>query len=403
MTAHERRTPPWMPHLMDQVEAALGRLTVGKHDQRPALEQELQQIQDNAQGWSASLANSKLPLAVREVVEKQWAAAIERQHEIEAELSELTQQGLRAEELVEPEQVVDRLDRLAAVLAANDPTRGNLELSLHIDRIVCRRDDRVTLRMCKLGIMPDAVELLATSVVKPQGDKGEDAVRSRARRRGKLRVVEDDAGVDLRAQADFVADVDRFAGLGDEWFWIDEFVIPESSCWASDHADVVFQRRHETRWSYAKLAEEFDVTPPTIGAAIRKYLATHPEAADIELQRGGKRRPKFDLTKFAAEARQLWIDGWSKEKLAKKYDCSAPTVGKAIALAYHMEGLTIPTREEARRDKATEARRLLDDGKSLDDIAAAMKVSDVTARDYLNESFAAEGKPMPDLRRRKRA
>ena len=106
---------------------------------------------------------------------------------------------------------------------------------------------------------------------------------------------------------------------------------------------------------------------------------------------------------FAAEARQLWIDGWSKEKLAKKYDCSAPTVGKAIALAYHMEGLTIPTREEARRDKATEARRLLDDGKSLDDIAAAMKVSDVTARDYLNESFAAEGKPMPDLRRRTRA
>lgn len=398
------RTPPWLVGLIEQVEAGLERITVGKHEQRPALEQELKQIKENAQGWSTSLANSKLSLALREVIEKDWSAALERQHEIEAELTEEAQEKLRSEQLVEPQQVIDRLDRLANVLATNCPTRGNLELSLHIDRIVCHRDARVILRTCKLGIMPEAVELLAIPIVKPLGERPQDTERSRARRRGKLRVMEDDSEVDLRAQANFIADPDRFVGLRDEWFWIDEFVIPASSSWAADNAEVVFRRRQATRFSYAQLAHEYQVTPPTIGAAIRHYLKTHPSEKDeVCLQRGGKRRPKFDLTKMADEARQLWIEGESKEKLAQKYGCSAPTVHKAIAFAYAQEGLPMPTREEAHHGKVVEARRLLDMGQRLEAIAAVMKVSDATVRRYLHESFAAEGKSMPDLRRRKRA
>ena len=322
---NERRhsTPDWLPGLMDQVELGLQGLTAGRHDQRPVLEQELKQIEENIQGWSESLAKPKLPAAVREAIETQWAAATGRQQAIEAELSELMQEGLRAEQLVQPEHVLDRLDHLADVLAANDPTRGNLELSLHIDRITCYRDNRVTLRMCKLGLMPNALELLALSVVKPPGEGPANSKVSRARRRGKLRVVEDDGMVDLRAQADFITDPDRFVGLGDQFFWIDEFRIPESSSWAAEHAETVFRRRQESRFSYAKLAAEFGVTPPTIGATIRKFLADHPGVEDdVHLPRGGKRPPKYDLSKFADEARGLWLDGWTKEKLADKYGCS---------------------------------------------------------------------------------
>lgn len=403
MNPNQCKMPPWLPGLMEQVAAGLESLTADKHDQRPAWEQELRQIEQNVQGWNASLAKPNLPDAVREAVEKQWAAALERKAEIEAELAQLLHTDGQAEQLVDPEQVARRVERLADVLAANDPTRGNLELALHIDRITCFRDDRVQLRMCKLGIIPDAVELLAAPVVKSAEKKNPKSGDARARRRGKLRVIDDDAEVDLRAQANFVADVDRFAGLGDEWFWLDEFVIPPSTSWAAKHAAAVFRRRKAARLSYAKLAAEFDVTPPTIGAAVQSYLAAHPDERDIELERGGKRKPKFDLDKIADEARQLWIDGMSKEKLAKQYGCSAPTVGKAIALAYEREGLPMPTREEARRAKVAQARRLLDEGKSLEEIAAVMKVSDVTARGYLHDSFAAEGRPMPDLRRRKPA
>jgi len=63
----------------------------------------------------------------------------------------------------------------------------------------------------------------------------------------------------------------------------------------------------------------------------------------------------------------------------------------------------MPSRKELRQKKLAEARRLLDVGQQLEEIATAMKVSDVTARKYLRESFAAKGKPMPDLRSRRRA
>ncbi len=403
MHNNERTMPTWMPELMDQVSAGLESLTAGKHDQRPAWEEELRQIEENIQGWNTSLAKPKLPDAVREAVEQQWQAAVERKSEIEAELAQLMHDGVQAEELVELEQVASRVARLADVLAADDPTRGNLELSLHIDRITCFRDDRVQLRMCKLGIIPDAVELLATPTMKATVNDKSIVGAARARRRAKLRVVEDDLEVDLRAQADFVADVDRFAGLGDEWFWIDEFTIPATLSWAELHAEAVFQRRQAERLSYAKLAAEFGVTPPTIGAAVRAYLEAHPDESDIQLQCGGKRKPKFDLATFADEARRLWIDGVSKEKLARQFGCSAPTVGKAIAFAYERDGLPMPTREAARQAKVVEARRLLDADKPLDEIATTMKVSDVTVRGYLRDSFRAEGKPMPDLRRRRRA
>ena len=395
-------TPPWLPDLVRQIEEGLQHLTADRHDQRPALQHELQQIEESIQGWSISLANPKLPATVRETVEGQWAAAADRQQEIQAELSELSHAVLRAEELVQPDQVLERLDQLAQVLAANDPTRANLELSLHIDRIVCHHDETVTMRMCKLGIMPDAVEMLSPAAPASTGNDSATSIPPRARRRGKLRIVNDDGQVDLRAQAEFIADSDRFAGLGDQWFWQDDFQIPASSSWAAKNAEAVFRRRQETRWSYAKLAVEFRVTAPTIGAAIQYYLDTHPGTRDeVVLQRGGKRRPKFDLAKFADEARQLWLEDWSKERLAKKFGCSPPTVDKFIAFAYSQEGKPMPTKEEARRAKVVEARSLFDHGNTLESIAATMKVSESTARKLLHESFEAEGKTMPDMRRAK--
>lgn len=399
MSTDTRRTPAWLPNLTEQVQAALEERHAGRHDRRPALEQELHGLQDQMKGWRLTLGNSTLSPVLREAVEKDFSTALERAQEIEAALNEMKHTAVRAEELIEPARVLDRLTRLSDVLGADDVTRGNLELSLHIDRITCFRDDRVVLRMCKLGIMPDAVELLATHGGPATTATGA-AVPSRARRRGKLRVVEDDPEVDLRAQASFIADVDRFAGLSDDWFWIDEFRMPATFSWAAMNAEAVFLRRREARLSFAKLATEFDVTPPTARAAVRAYLAAHPGEQDIALPRGGRRKAKFDLAAIADEARQRWIDGESKESLARRFACSAPTVGKAIAYAYERDGLPMPTRAEARRAKVTEARRLLDEENSLDDIAAAMKCSDTTARQYLRESFAAEGRPMPDLRRR---
>ena len=176
------------------------------------------------------------------------------------------------------------------ILAKQNPTLGNLELSLHIDKIVCSPDDTVTMRTCKLGALTEAVGLLASgdgdetgkSVDVERDDKSNSNYRVTRRRRGRLRVADaDDGSVDMRALADFAADPDRFAGLDEQWFWHDVFHIPDKSpSWAEQNAEAVFERRQEAELSYAKLGKEFGVTAPTARAAVRHYLAEHLEAKD---------------------------------------------------------------------------------------------------------------------------
>lgn len=392
---------PWLPELTCLIEQALKRLTNGRSDRRPALEHELAQLTDNIKGWCESLAKSNLAATVRLALEAEMAAAFERKQEIEGQLSSQEFLDLQADRLVQPADVLDRLDHLADVLATNDPTRGNLELSLHIDRIDCSSSGSVVLRTCKLGTLPESAELFSTSASMPTVGRDAGIGPGKPRRRSRLRVTDDDDRSDeVREMVEFAADPHRFAGLGDEWFWMDELQIPDAvPSWAAEHAEAVFRRRQESKLSYAKLAVEFGKTPPTIGAAIRQYLQSHPDAKDsVALQRGGKRPKNFDLSKFGAEARQLWLEGWSKEKLATMYSCSPPTIDKAIEWAYAQEGLPMPTRQARKNFKVAEARRLLDQRKALDEIATNMKVSDVTARNYLQESFRLEGKQMPDLR-----
>jgi hypothetical protein len=58
----------------------------------------------------------------------------------------------------------------------------------------------------------------------------------------------------------------------------------------------------------------------------------------------------------------------------------------------------LPTRQDRKSLKATEARQLFEAGNSLEEIASTMEVSVPSARAYLRESFRAEKTPMPDLR-----
>ena len=402
----------WLPELVAQVRAEVARLNENQHQQRPALGAEYETLARKKKGWSESLAKPDLPPAVRVDIEAEWAAAVERMQGIENLLSEEASRQQIVDELVDPEAILDRIERLSDVLAKQNPTLGNLELSLHIDKIICSPDGIVTMRTCKLGALTEAVDLLANgdgdeageSVDDEHDDKSNSNYQVTRRRRGRLRVADaDDDGVDMRALADFAADPERFAGLGEEWFWCDVFQIPgKPPSWAEQNAEAVFERRQKAELSYAKLGREFGVTAPTARAAVEHYLAEHPKSKDeVNLPRGGQRPPKFDLSEFGHEARAHWEAGWSKLKLAEKYDCSSPTIDKALAWSYAQEGRQMPTRQDRKQAKMLRARDMLDAGHSLEDIAEALDVSDVTARQYLQDSFAAEGKRMPDLRRRR--
>ena len=407
MDVSDLQNTNWFSPLMNDVAQALDQRDTRLDDHRPALEQELRGLQEQVNGWSQTLATPNLSPELRAEILSYWEQAVVRRKKIESQLTDEQKNEEHTAEILDPHQVIDRLNRLDEVLASANPTLGNLELSLHIDRIDCFMDGRVAMRTCKLGIMPDCIPLLVKDAGHKVDSQGQEITpRVKARRRARLRIdgLVDDCE-DFKAAAYAAANPDRFANLPDDWFWLDEFRMPDSTpCWAEDNAEAVFMRRQESRLSHAQLAVEFGVTRPTIRAAIRRYEQTHPGAEDqVYLQRGGKRRPKFNLASFADEARSLWLEGWSMEKLAKKFGCSAPTIEKALAHAYRQDGQAMPTRQEIQQAKAAEARGLLESGRSLAQVAVTMKVSDVTIRRYLRISYANEGKPMPDLRHGKRA
>jgi hypothetical protein len=267
-----RRTD-WFGSLVNQVEQELQRLAADRQDDRPAPGQELKDLQDRIRGWSQSLAKPDLPPAVRAAIEADFEKALRRRQELEHRQAEIDALRQQTRAVIDAQQVVDRLNRLAEVLAQNNPTRGNLELSLHVEQIRCHQDGRVVVRTCKLGALAGGVELLtgrptaeARSATPPvQG------IAARPRRRARLRI--DSAGEDpeaLREAAITAADVHRFAGLGPEWFWEDTFYIPCKMCWSEEHAAEVVAKKRETGWPLARLAEHFGKSIPTIRLALKR-------------------------------------------------------------------------------------------------------------------------------------
>jgi hypothetical protein len=122
---------------------------------------------------------------------------------------------------VDPQLVVERLNSLADVLARQAPTRCNIELTAHIEGVYCDSGGSVVVRMCSLGCLAGGVELLASTPVNC-GTETSPGHQGKARsRRLPLRKLTgaDAASRELAELAESTTDVNRFAGLGPEWFW----------------------------------------------------------------------------------------------------------------------------------------------------------------------------------------
>jgi hypothetical protein len=262
----------WFEPLMQQVQQELDRTSQEQTDRRPALAHAVQELQTNICGWSQTLANPNLSPAVRDLVEGNLAQAIGKKADLERQLAEHEAARERIRTVVNPQQTVDQLNRLAEILAGDNPTRGNLELALHIDSIRCYQDGRVVMRTCKLGALAGVAEVVANPNAGEACDAVEETgvVRATPRRRARLRVANrDERGDDLRAAAAMAADIHRFAGLGPEWFWEETFDMPEKTCWAADNATAVAAKKGATNWPLSKLAAFFGKTKPTIAKALR--------------------------------------------------------------------------------------------------------------------------------------
>jgi uncharacterized protein (DUF433 family) len=334
-TVEELRKTDWFGPLLEQIQTELNRFSADELDARPALEKEREQLQKQIQGWSLSLSNAGLNATVRAVLEGDMEVALRRRQEIEGQLAEIDSVSRRTETVVDPQAVVDRLNRLADVLAKDNPSRANLELSLHIDAICCYHDGRAVVRTCKLGALTGATDLLVSDEKASSQDVPHDGTAFVAKpRRRAVRRVEDAQGDQnaLRAAAHLAADVNRFAGLGPEWFWEDTFCIPARKSWAEKHAMDVADRR-ATGQTMEVLAAHFRKTIPTIRSALR-YAAMRDESVK-ELPKKMPRSRWADEN--ASAVAKLKGEGMTTVETAKHFGKSETTIRAALV---HAQKLT---------------------------------------------------------------
>jgi len=342
--------PSWLPELMDRISQHLKALEQAEPDRGASLKAEHDQLDANVKGWSLTLANPNLALEMRAVIEEQCQEVLQRKRQIEQQLRELAAIRSQAEKILDPDEVLGRLDKLADVLASNNPTLGNLELSFHIDRIDCHADGRIEVRTCQLGALTGACELMAEVSV---GHRDDEAMAKSCRstdgfgprRRTRLRLHDVDVPrSQLQASADFAADPYRFAGLGEQWFWLDVFQIPgKTTSWAEENAESVKSRYDELaavsgkKPSLKVLAAEFGKSRPTISAALK--IAEHGgPIRDARCKEPDS--PHVDAKALADEfARLEREEGIQRAAIAKRFGVHRNTVARVLNDWYAKRGI----------------------------------------------------------------
>jgi uncharacterized protein (DUF433 family) len=138
---------------------------------------------------------------------------------------------------------------------------------------------------------------------------------------------------ELRTTADVATDVTRFAGLGPEWFWVDEFMMPESTFWAKENAAAVAALRQD-RWTHERLAEHFRVSVPTIRKALKIAAA-----ADPALQSLPRKIPRGRWAEaHGAEVARKRGEGLTMKQLAEHFGKSEPIILQALRYAAQQLG-----------------------------------------------------------------
>ena len=267
----------WLPYLLEEVRKELGRLQDAARPDTEALRRERLDLQLTIDGLGHSLGNPQLDYLVRTDVEERQSIALKRRHEIDGLLEQVGRQRASLDTLLDVKKIDRKLDQLAEVLASDNPSRLNLELSMHIDRIDCFSDGHVEQRTCRLGGLAGVCDTLMASSQQPDRQpasvQNERSHQVTPRVRPKLRVIgSGPVDSELVAATYMAADPKRFAGIGEEWFWIDRFEKPVVLSWPREHAAEVLKMRLETGLSYEKLGKHFGKSKYTMCTAVKIAL-----------------------------------------------------------------------------------------------------------------------------------
>jgi len=319
------RVPDWFPDLVARVRQELDRHRAAEPDRAAVRAAELRELGERLVGWVMTLGDPKLPATVRTDITARYEQAKARQAELEAQA-----EGDRALDdhlgrALDPRVVVDQLHCLEQVLAGYNPTLGNLELSRHVEHILCFPDGRVEMRGTWLGVFDGAVHLLSRTADDTPAPSASGVVTPR--RRGRLRVPNLSADAGAAADVDTSLDPERFAGLADAFFWSEDVTVERAPSWVEANAIAVAQARAEGR-THEQLADQFDVSVPTVRKALE--IAEKSDAALASLPRKMPRARWQDS--HCDEVWALRQNGRSVKQLAAHFEVSEPLIRAALKI-----------------------------------------------------------------------
>lgn len=249
-------------------------------DRRPALQARRQELDSQIDGWGLSLGNPNLASRTRSRLEEQMETAEAELQAVEQELIVAESEASRVRLNVDPADVADCLNRLAELLGSEHASATNLELARHLDKIQCFPEGRYVVRSFKLGAFAPnlgrtvhQLRSMGGSAAPPAEESG-NGYRIQPRKRGRLEVDCDfRETLEHNRHMDLAMSPDRFQGLGQEWFWEDEFQLQIKRSWPEIHAEEVYRYRTETtpRPTWVAMEKHFKKTTPTLRKAYKLY------------------------------------------------------------------------------------------------------------------------------------
>jgi hypothetical protein len=268
------------PHFQAFCEATqqcVDQLRSREPDPSAKLQAEQKQLEEQCSGWRQSLGNPNLPQLLRSDIERDYGAATERLQELNSALRAAEIEHRRRPE-VDPEAVAEEILRLDEVLAGSNASVMNLVLAQHIDHIDCDASGQVVIRSCRLGILGRPPEVFGAvppaATVTPEPSEWPAAVSTPHRRaRRDVGNAMDEAAAE--SANEFAVRPDRFAGLGPEFFTEHPLQIPRRLSWAEQHCREVAEYRLRHGVTMASTAAHFEVTVPTIRAALHHARDLH--------------------------------------------------------------------------------------------------------------------------------
>jgi DNA invertase Pin-like site-specific DNA recombinase len=321
----------------------------------PQLHADLESLEEQIRGWAETLAKSNLHRRLRESLEAKSNNAYGKIDLIEQAIAESSAEENVLQVAVQAGEVRSSLSRLHEKILADCPTSANLELSMHLDKIECFEDGQVTSRICKLGSSPIAVQWFggseASTDLSREGVAG--AHRVKPRRRALLRLEADDGDFDeLLDRIHTATDPNRFAGLPEHWFWVDEFKVPKKISWVHENAQRVLERYQEIKASGKKpilnaMAREFGKSRPTISRALD--IATEVKSGEKPEHRREPKSVKGN-PELEAQIARMHDSGSLNSEIAKAFGLGRSTVTKALDRLYLERGIPRPDGRKTRHD-----------------------------------------------------